>query len=362
MKTKLLLFTTIVSLNVMAQIPTDSLVGYYPFTGNSNDYSGKANNGTVNGATLTTDRFDNKNSAYSFNNNDTITISDNKLLQFNTNLQSISFWIKISKIPSPPQIQPIIEKYNQYLNIESNGNAGKGFVVQFDNSGNLHYSFKNGVGSNWGDCIIPYNKIILNQYNHIVFTNDNDSLRGYVNCNKVVSNKITSGTVIGSNNVSLLIGNSRQTYGGNPVSKFVGDLDDIRFYNTTLDLNQICYLKYESPCTNKITIYDTTHITVTDTLIFNVFLTGISAPNNANTIVVYSNPTQNNLTVNFGNYSSMIGYIIKINNSLGQPVYTNNITQQSSNIDLTTWTRGTYFINIVDNNNTTISIKTLILQ
>ena len=51
---------------VAAQIPSDGLVGYWPFTGNANDESGNGNHGTVNGASLTTDRFGNANSAYFF--------------------------------------------------------------------------------------------------------------------------------------------------------------------------------------------------------------------------------------------------------------------------------------------------------
>jgi hypothetical protein len=42
------------------------LVGYWPFNGNANDESGNGNHGTVNGATLTTDRFGNAGKAYSF--------------------------------------------------------------------------------------------------------------------------------------------------------------------------------------------------------------------------------------------------------------------------------------------------------
>ena len=43
---------------VVAQINLDSgLVAYYPFNGNANDESGNGNDGTVNGATLTADRF-----------------------------------------------------------------------------------------------------------------------------------------------------------------------------------------------------------------------------------------------------------------------------------------------------------------
>ena len=47
----------------------DGLIAYYPFNGNANDESGNGNDGTVNGATLTNDRFGNEDSAYSFDGN-----------------------------------------------------------------------------------------------------------------------------------------------------------------------------------------------------------------------------------------------------------------------------------------------------
>lgn len=77
---------------VPSYVPTNGLVGYWPFNGNANDESGNGNNGTVNGATLTTDRFGNSNSAYYFNlfdfiQTDYLGISGN-------NERTISFWIK----------------------------------------------------------------------------------------------------------------------------------------------------------------------------------------------------------------------------------------------------------------------------
>ena len=47
------------SQNLPSYVPTNGLVGYWPFNGNANDQSGNGNNGTVNGATLTADRFGN---------------------------------------------------------------------------------------------------------------------------------------------------------------------------------------------------------------------------------------------------------------------------------------------------------------
>ena len=63
----LLLFVTI---KTKAQppnfVPTNGLVGYWPFNGNANDLSGNGNNGIVYGATLTNDRFSGNNNAYLF--------------------------------------------------------------------------------------------------------------------------------------------------------------------------------------------------------------------------------------------------------------------------------------------------------
>lgn len=76
---------------------SDQLLGpiaFYPFNGNANDDSGNGNNGTVNGATLTTDRFGNANSAYSFDGiDDFIEIQDSQSLDISGPI-SISAWVK----------------------------------------------------------------------------------------------------------------------------------------------------------------------------------------------------------------------------------------------------------------------------
>ena len=94
MKKKILsIACVLVSAITFAQIPTDGLVGYYPFNGNANDESTNSNNGTVNGATLTTDRFGNVNSAYSFDGvDDNISIST--LALTNVTNYSVSGWFQ----------------------------------------------------------------------------------------------------------------------------------------------------------------------------------------------------------------------------------------------------------------------------
>jgi hypothetical protein len=75
----------------------NGLVACYPFNGNSNDESGNNNNGTVNGATLTTDRFGKANGAYNFDGtSDFIEISPDKL---QNPTFSYSLWVKPTTLP-----------------------------------------------------------------------------------------------------------------------------------------------------------------------------------------------------------------------------------------------------------------------
>jgi hypothetical protein len=106
------LFTTATSLAGI----NDGLVAYYPFNGNANDESGNGNDGTVNGATLSEDRFGNADSAYSFNGIDNyIAVLDSP--ELNPNTITISAWIKsfdLSQLTSSHNHHMIINKEGQY--------------------------------------------------------------------------------------------------------------------------------------------------------------------------------------------------------------------------------------------------------
>lgn len=103
MKKILLLACLAFSLNTFAQIPnyvpTNGLVGYWPFTGNANDESVNGNNGTVNGATLTTDRFAQSNKAYSFNSGNNISLPTS-VAWANVTGVTFSAWAKFNSIAS----------------------------------------------------------------------------------------------------------------------------------------------------------------------------------------------------------------------------------------------------------------------
>ncbi len=73
------------------------LVACYPFNANANDATGNGNNGTVNGATLTTDRFGKLNSAYNFNGSSLISINP---AQFKNQSYTYATWVKLDNLPS----------------------------------------------------------------------------------------------------------------------------------------------------------------------------------------------------------------------------------------------------------------------
>ncbi len=79
--------------SLSAQIPSEGLVAWYPFNGNANDESGNGNNGTVNGATLTTDRNGNLNEAYHFNGSQQTILVANSTSLSSMSEMTFSCWV-----------------------------------------------------------------------------------------------------------------------------------------------------------------------------------------------------------------------------------------------------------------------------
>jgi len=102
----LILATALLSISTFAQtpnyVPANGLVGWWPFNGNANDESGNGNHGTVNGATLTADRFGNANMAYGFDGvDDFIEITDNPNYSFLlNNSYSVNIWFSLTNLGS----------------------------------------------------------------------------------------------------------------------------------------------------------------------------------------------------------------------------------------------------------------------
>jgi hypothetical protein len=128
------------------------------------------------------------------------------------------------------------------------------------------------------------------------------------------------------------------------------------------DTSNVASILIADTCITNVTVYDTLYTTVTDTLIINTTLS-LPAPNNENTILIYPNPASDHITIDNGNFAAMAGYTIKIENNAGQQVFQSAINQAQFYVDLSTWTgNGLYFVQLIDPQNNTVTVRKIVLQ
>jgi gliding motility-associated-like protein len=212
-------------------IPNDGLVGYWPFNGNANDESGNGNNGTVTGATLTTDRFGNTGKAYYFDGiNDKIDVPNSSTLNFSSDKLSISFWINVPIYPTSGE-HVLINKQS------GNGPLTSGFQIELSSpDGNrLQYRYADaGNGGGWAVLTIPYSNLSMTgTWFHVVTTTSTGFDKLYINGILVASNSTQHNYHLGSNTEILRFGGASPSIIGNWY--YSGNMDDIRIYNRALN-------------------------------------------------------------------------------------------------------------------------------
>ena len=207
------------------------LVAYYPFNGNANDSSVNGNNGTVIGASLTTDRFGIINSAYLFKNN-YIIIPNNKAYEFNN--YTISFWASTN---STSKQVPIVklnydDAKNEQFAFAFNDLSPNGFqfAAKFNNT-----NCTPGVGWQKNEYI---KSLADGNFHHYVGSVDGDMINLYID-------GLLVKTIIGPSKVSsscfggdIQIGRDWKSFN----DYFQGKIDDVRIYNRVLNIVEITYL------------------------------------------------------------------------------------------------------------------------
>jgi len=213
------------------------LVAHYPFNGNADDESGHGNNGTVNGATLTQDRFGNANSAYSFDgNNDFIQVSNSTDLDVQE--ITLSLWLNSTQTACVP-IAKLYENNPYYTNLSDfriTMNHGPRYIYTDSLSQNHHYitdtlAWNDGV---WHHIICTYKEQI------------GSSVKIYFD-GVLQSGSWTEGNGDSKmifQNVDLFIG--KQNLAAPSSCCYVnGFIDDIRIYNRALNPAEIDSLYHE---------------------------------------------------------------------------------------------------------------------
>lgn len=203
-----------------SNLPTAGLVAWYPFNGNANDESGNGNNGKVNGATLTNDRFGNDSKAYYYKGTDA-----NSYISASINTSqingafTISFWCSRS---GNGYLSPRIMKF--YANNDGLGTVAFGWA----NGAAPSVIFKTQTQT----PSYNYNTVSNNTWTHMVLISNGISVKLYQNGVLINSNQVSGLTLLSGN---LNIG--RMT---NPdYDSFNGKIDDIGIWSRALTQDEI---------------------------------------------------------------------------------------------------------------------------
>jgi uncharacterized protein (TIGR02145 family) len=251
-------------------VPTSGLVGYWSFNGNANDESGNGNNGTVTGATLTTDRFGVANKAYSFNGTNNY-IRINSAPNLNVSSFTISGWFNASTLPTDDFLgaKGIFGKWWQTPNV-CNGNYNA-YLVCLTKPAVPNTPVIGGATSFYeGNLFYANTAISANSWYHFVFIHDATS-GGKLYINGVLYSTNTSlGALCNSTN-AIHIGADMNN--GNLYRFFGGKLDDFGLWNRTLTAQEISNLYTTTapppiainPTQNSINCGESTTLTVSST-------------------------------------------------------------------------------------------------
>lgn len=327
----------LISINILAlstfysQTLSDSLVAHYFLDGNGNDSVG-SNNGTIIGATLTSDRNSNINSAYSFNGSgDWINIGNYPDLAITGDI-TVSAWIKTPASWPSTYRDPMIYVRNSAPGADITG------VNLFINNAHLStrkFGFILKAGTNlWGDdYAISTTTLQLNTWYFVVGVRQDNIVKIYVN-------GVLEGTDIGfldpinyGPSPSASVGQKD----GTSAHWFNGVIDDLRIYKRALSTTEI----------------QTLHTTIS-AIEFDEDIN--------NQISVYPNPSYKYLNIK-ANESIEINRV-EIFNVSGQKIISKSYKVFNSNIqiDIDNLKVGTYFLKIFDSENDFTTSKFLKLE
>jgi len=175
------IFTILVvalSINAMAQIPTNGLVRHYTFSGNAND---NVNNqhGTIIGATLTSDRFGTPNSAFYFDGvNDYIDLPLSGLM---LNEYTYSVWVLANSLPA--------SGFTSVISVGASrvGNTQGGDQSICLRSNPSMYGWGSTAYTDPNSALYTYEGIPATtmEWNHITITMSNNVQKLYLNCDLI---------------------------------------------------------------------------------------------------------------------------------------------------------------------------------
>lgn len=224
-------------------IPTNGLVGWWPFTGNANDSSGNGNHGSVIGAALTTDRFGNLNAAYAFNgSNNKINVYDAPSLRCRK--ITISAWIKCLDTTKTSEIV-----YKGSMNADGEAYSFSLNVPDGRVSGGIKYASNCVSGVGWYAGASTAQTLNAAVWVHALYTYDGNYARFYKN-GSLEDSAYAPGLIDSCVGGDLRFGFNHLRYFASTGDGFNGSIDDIGIWNRALSSAEITqmYTKSKTDC------------------------------------------------------------------------------------------------------------------
>jgi len=209
---------------------TNGLVAYYPFNGNANDASGSGHNGTVYGATLTTDRFGNPNGAYYFDGSSAYITAPLSNTVFGGDF-TVSIWFDAFDIANPWPI--LLHEQNTSFLLQLVGTtcgcSGIGHMIAYGYEGQadiMSWSLKSSQ------------QMPLNTHCQVVVTRAGTNVAMYLNSQITGAGQVANlSTQPGS---YLTIGREDVAVFPQPAyTTFHGVIDDVRIYKRAFSSNEV---------------------------------------------------------------------------------------------------------------------------
>ena len=140
------------------------------------------------------------------------------------------------------------------------------------------------------------------------------------------------------------------------------DVYDTTYVQQTIDVYDTTYVTLTD--TTYIQVIDTAYVTVTDTLLIDITFVGFEGqPSWLNTVLVFPNPTNDHITIDYGNFALMAGYNTVITDAAGATVYSSAVNTQQATIDINAWgAAGVYFMSVYDVNGTVVAVRQIELE
>jgi hypothetical protein len=233
-------FTTASIAQVPNYVPTNGLVGWWPFNGNANDESGNGNNGTIIGSvTSTTDRNSNSNAAYNFPGSSTsyMNLGAPNILKLQNEI-TISVWFTM-----------VGGTYNPRL-LQFGGCGSDYYYISTTGTNNTSRQVVVGISG----LVLDIPTVSATVWNNIIYTASRTTGLAKVYLNGSLASSVQLSPILTPVNYGTDFNIGRMACPANDA--WGGKIDDIGIWNRALTQQEISdlYIANTIPCSNDLTI------------------------------------------------------------------------------------------------------------